>query len=327
MTPRRRVLTALAVLGLAAIAALQAVAYRHARAMVCFVPEGERTAALERLDTFSRLKVLLLGVNLPRPRNRKDPAEVGLRFTTRRLTLPRGGELEVWEIPAARSRATVALFHGYADSKASLLSAAKEFHAFGYATVLVDFRGSGGSTGDTTTVGYREAEDVATVSSWLVARDSRAPLLYGVSMGAAAVLRAVGQLGAASAGLILEAPFDRMVTTAGHRFEKMGLPAFPFAQTLVFWGGRIAGFSALSHDPMDYARGVDVPTLLMYGDQDAYIRMAEVRAIFENLRGRKSFKVFEGLAHQQFVSLRPAEWKSAVAAFLPRGHDVEYPPP
>lgn len=43
--------------------------------------------------------------------------------------------------------------------KASMLPAAKAFHDLGYKVVLVDFRGSGGSTGEGTTVGYREAED------------------------------------------------------------------------------------------------------------------------------------------------------------------------
>ena len=37
---------------------------------------------------------------------------------------------------------------------------ADRLHDLGYACFLVDFRGSGGSSGDATTIGYREADDV-----------------------------------------------------------------------------------------------------------------------------------------------------------------------
>ena len=37
--------------------------------------------------------------------------------------------------------------------------------------------------------------------------------------------------------VVLECPFDRLLTTVEHRFELMGVPAFPLARLLTFWGG------------------------------------------------------------------------------------------
>ena len=55
-------------------------------------------------------------------------------------------------------------FVSWKDSaKSSLLDSAKVFNLLGYRSVLVDFRGSGGSTGSSTTIGVRESQDVALV--------------------------------------------------------------------------------------------------------------------------------------------------------------------
>jgi alpha-beta hydrolase superfamily lysophospholipase len=61
----------------------------------------------------------------------------------------------------------------------------------------------------------REAEDVA--AAFVYARESwpgQPIVLYGVSMGSAAILRAVAVEGVRPAGLILEGAFDRLLTTS-----------------------------------------------------------------------------------------------------------------
>ena len=57
-------------------------------------------------------------------------------------------------------------------------------------------------------------------------------------MGAASVLRSVHSCGVQPDAIIAESVFDRMLTTVRHRFELMGVPSFPCAELLVFWGGR-----------------------------------------------------------------------------------------
>jgi hypothetical protein len=65
-------------------------------------------------------------------------------------------------------------------------------------------------------------------------------------MGSAAILRAVALRGISPAALVLECPFDRLLSSVENRFAIMGLPPVPVARLLVFWGGIQHGFKRLS---------------------------------------------------------------------------------
>ena len=256
--------------------AMNTVAWLHARAMSRFVRTGERTASPEKLSVLARAGVLLTGVTLLRPENRRTPKDFRLEFQMVRFPGAKGIQLEAWFIPASAESAkgVALLFHGYGASKESLLPVAVEFHAFGWSTLLVDFHGSGGSAGDTTSVGWHEAEDVAaafTAAATLAPGKPR--VLYGASMGAAACLRAIHTLGLKPDALVMECPFDRMLTTVRSRFRAMRVPSWPFAELLVFWGGRQGSFDAFAHNPVDYARAVTCPVLLMHGGRTRACRL------------------------------------------------------
>ena len=70
--------------------------------------------------------------------------------------------------------------------------------------------------------------------------------LYGISMGAAAILRAVHSCGVQPDAIIVEAVFDRMLATVGHRFEVMGLPSFPGLKCLFYGADGSLGSTALA---------------------------------------------------------------------------------
>ncbi|MBI3881895.1 MAG: alpha/beta fold hydrolase [Verrucomicrobia bacterium] len=308
-----------ALLTLAGVMVLNVVAFLHARAMTHFQRGGSRTANAEALSAAGKLKVLVTGVTMPRPVNRNSPADFGLPFETIKVKGARGSELEVWRIRVANSRGIVLLFHGYTGSKDALLPVAREFLALGFEPWLVDFHGSGGSTGNTTSIGWHEAEDVANVFARAQAEVlPRRTVVFGSSMGAAAALRAVHAHGIRPAALILECPFNRMLDTAADRFALMKLPAFPFAHCLVFWGGVQQGFNAFAHNPEDYARSVRCPTLLMQGGRDGRVTLPQARSIATNLRTNCTLKIFPELGHESYLAANPGEWRKEVTDFLGR---------
>jgi pimeloyl-ACP methyl ester carboxylesterase len=137
-------------------------------------------------------------------------------------------------------------------------------------------------------------------------------------MGAAAILRAADVHAVGGDTVILEAPFDRLSATVGHRFEEMGLPASPAAQLLLFWGGLQQGFDASGFAPVEHAGAVVCPTLLIVGDRDRYVKIAEVRAIQRRVAGRADLEVVKGLGHRSLHALAPARWNRVVSAFLGR---------
>jgi uncharacterized protein len=309
----RRVLV---VLGLPVIV-LNVAAFGHARALSRFSEGGTRTPLPEALSLRQKLHVLLTGANVPRPTNRRTPADAGLAFERHVFPGAHGLPIEAWYIPQADSRGTVVLFHGHADSKISLMGPARTFQALGFETMLVDFYGSGGSGGHDTSVGFYEAEDVVAAYEQAAGRGPTRPVvLYGVSMGAAAILKAVSDRQLRPSALILECPFDSLLTTVRHRFTARGLPAFPAADLLVFWGGVQQGYNALAFRPYECARGVVSPTLLMNGDADPWVTLDEARTIFDRLGGPKELHVFHGLGHQSFQRARPEDWTRAISVFL-----------
>ena len=309
----------LTILGLLALgfALLNVMAYRHAYRMLHFVDAGDRTEAPERLTILNKIKTLLVGVNIPRPESFSTPADFELAYTTHRFESGPGIQLEGWFIPREQSKGLILLFHGYASCKGALLEDARAFHELGFSTLTIDFRGSGGSSGRSTSVGYLEAVDVAKTLEYARRtwpEDQTA--LYGSSMGAAAVLRAISAEGIQPDAVIIEAVFDRMISTVENRFRAMKIPAFPCAQLLTFWGGAQMRFPGLKHNPVDYAVDVKCPALLLHGTEDPRATINQAEAVFKNLNGPKTFEKFEGTGHESCLNAEPEKWKRAVSEFL-----------
>lgn len=298
---------------------LNLIAYAHAHAMTHFTPSGSRTQNPEDLSKWQKVRVVLCGVTIPRPINETDPSCLGLPFEVRHLRTKDNLNLEGWYIPPpeASAKGLVALFHGYSASKTSLLREAGAFHDLGYATFLVDFRGSGGSDGNDTTIGVAEALDVAATWEYVRAQWPGQPVvLFGQSMGSAAILRAVAVEGVRPDALVLESPFDQLLSTVKNRFASMELPSFPLAHLLVFWGGVQQGFNGFQHNPVEYAAHVSCPTLLLHGAKDVRVTSAQTQAIFDRLGGDKRLEVFDTVGHSSYVAVEPAAWRQRVGAFL-----------
>lgn len=302
---------------LSAVISANILAFMQARAMTRFVEDGERTARPEQLSLFERVAVILSGVNIPRPRNLSTPAKYNLDFQVQRFTSRNGSTMEAWYVPGKEALPLVLLFHGYAVSKSSLLTTARVFHELGYGALLVDFYSSGGSSGSGTTIGVKEADDVtATVDYARRTWKDRKIILYGISMGGAALLRAIAVNGVKPDAVIVEATFDTLLNTGRNRFRTMGLSAWPFAELLLFWGSVQNGFNFFSHNPVDYARSVNCPALILHGEKDARVTLEEARTIAAAMGTKARFVAFSGVRHMPIVDARPEQWQREVEKFL-----------
>jgi dipeptidyl aminopeptidase/acylaminoacyl peptidase len=301
----------------AGFAGLNALAYSHASAMLRFSDGDPRTTTPEQLSFLSRVKVLLAGVKVPRPSSHRRPSDLAPDCRVLSVPGPSGITLASWYCNRGRGTPVVILFHGYAAQKTSLLDESAAFLDLGASVMLVDFRGSGGSSESYTTVGVHEAEDVAFAAHYARRRLSHSNVfLFGRSMGAAAILWAVHAHAVQPDAVILEAVFDTMLNTVRNRFRAMQVPAFPSAELLVFWGGRQWGFDGFRHNPADYASSVRCPTLLMHGAHDARVTIAEARRVFEAVPGTKEFVTFEHSGHESYLSNHASQWRTAIKRFI-----------
>jgi uncharacterized protein len=302
---------------MAVVLGVNAIAFIQARSMTHFVEDAKRTPPPEKLSRHEKLKLLLTGVTLPRPQNLITPQDIDLEFDRHYIALNTRERLEGWFIPGDSAQGVVVMFPPYATSKSALLKPAQILHEMGFSIFMVDFRGVGDSTGSETKLGYGEAADVVAAVEYVEQNwQGRPMVLYGTSMGASAVMRAIAVHEVKPKAVILESPFDRLLSTVRHRFDAMGVPSFPAAELLVFWGGvqqRIDGFG---HNPVDYAKRINVPVLVMYGRQDQRVTLKEIETILSNFPGKKRLMVMDGKGHGSLASDNDAAWRTEVNQFL-----------
>jgi alpha-beta hydrolase superfamily lysophospholipase len=224
--------------------------------------------------------------------------------------------LEAWHVSITPSKGTVILFHGYSGEKSSLITRAEEFSRLGYSTLLVDFMGSGGSEGEGTTIGYAEAREVRDCYEFVAATGEKTIHLFGTSMGAAAILKSLDDYVMHPASIILECPFGSLYKTICARFELMGVPSFPMAGVLTFWGGFQQGYWTFGHNPSEYASSVDCPALLLFGELDDRVSMEETQEIYANMKGKKVLVTYPDAGHNIFTPENAQNWVQDVSAFM-----------
>ena len=271
---------------------------------------GAKTRAGD-LSFGQKVKALLFGINNPRPVNNSAPSRI---FET--IILQSNKKIECWFIKADSSRGSVILFHGYGGEKSSMLDKADEFLDLGYSTLLVDFMGAGGSEGNQTTIGFKEAEEVKSCYDYLWAKGEKKIFLFGTSLGAAAILKSIHDYPIDPAGIIIECPFGSLYQTTTGRFRALNVPSFPLAGLLVFWGGVQNGFWGFSFRPVEYAKSVKCPVLLLYGERDERVTRKEIDGIFDNLQGSKKLKTFPLAGHENYLKNYRDEWAKEIDLFL-----------
>lgn len=291
---------------------MNSIAAFHAYKFTHFTDRSlEKTSAPQALSIGQKVEALLFGVSNPRPENTKKPMRA---FEL--ITLKSNKEIECWSIKAKNTKGTVLLFHGFGGNKSLMLNKAEVFLGLQYNVFLVDFMGSGGSEGSQTTIGFFEAEQVKTCFEYLTARGEENLYLFGTSMGAVATMKALKDYDLKPKGIIIECPFGSMYQTVCARFHTMNVPSFPMAGLLVFWGGVQNGFWAFGHNPSEYAKKINCPTLLLYGAEDQKVSRKEIDTIFGHLVGQKWLKIYPKAGHENYLRKYKDAWTQDVDLFL-----------
>ena len=290
------------------------VAYNHAYQFSHFnIDDKAKTVKPEELSFAKKLRVLFTGISNPKPVN--EPIEIEPTEKLR-INTHSNYTLDAWVLKVPSAKGTVLLFHGYTAKKSDLIEEAIAFNTLGYDAVMVDFYGSGDSDGSETTVGYLESEDVANTFRYFKAQGEQNIILFGASMGAVAITKAVADHQIEPTAIILECPYGKLLTTVKNRFDIMGVPSLGFAELLVFWGGAQNGYWGFSMNTIEFANRIQTPTLVMAGKDDKRANFEEVEAIYTNLKGEKKLRLFEGAGHEPYLDRFPEDWKNEVGTFL-----------
>ncbi len=236
-------------------------------------------------------------------RDTPTPADYGLpEAEVVRVTTDDGLELAAWYVPAPELTATgwtVVVFNGNAGHRGHRAGLAMRLAGQGHATLLVDYRGYGGNPGTPTEDGL--VRDARKVWAMLTSRpdvDLSRVAYFGESLGAAvAVQLAVEHPPAA---LILRSPFSSLAN--------IGRTHYPWLP--VRWLLRD------QFPSIDHIAGLDVPLLVIGGDADRIIPLADTQRLFDAARSPKHLVVIEGANHNDAALVWGPEVMQAVADVL-----------
>lgn len=238
-------------------------------------------------------------------------------FETIYLTTKDGIKLQGWYLKTTgAANGTVVMFHGHGSTKSGIILESEEFRKMGYNTLLMDFRAHGSSGGNTTTIGYYEAEDVDLAYDFIKNKGEKNIVLWGISMGAAAISKAISDDDLQPSKIILEMPFGSIVKAAEGRIKMMHLPPEPLATLITFWGGAEHGFWAFNMKPVEFVKKINCPVLLQWGNNDPRVTRGEIDMIYANITSPKKLVVYASAAHESLCKKENEKWMSEVQNFL-----------
>lgn len=266
-------------------------------------------------NIFSKSWKLFTGPRYPRPLIGEVPV---FPYDTVSLFADNYTRINAWYGKTdSASKGTVILFHGITVTKSSVIDEANEFRFQGYNVFMVDFRGHGESAGNTTTIGYREAEEVKLAFDFISKKGEKKIILYGSSMGAVAITRAVSVYELKPAGVILEMPFLSLQSYLKAKAGQIGFPKQPFAFFTTFWIGLEKGFGGFRHQTTRYVKDLKCPVLLQWGTMDNFVSERDINKIYAAIASAdKKLVIYEGAQHESFARFNTAKWRTETEVFL-----------
>jgi uncharacterized protein len=263
---------------------------------------------------FLRTWRLMVGKKLPKSVIQYYPPGP---YDTVQLITHNGKKIEGWWMKADSSVGTVILFHGLTSNKGNLLAEAYEFLSMGYNTLLIDVRAHGNSSGIASSIGVKEGEEVKMAFDFVKAKGEKNIVLWGMSMGAVIITRAVYEYGISPQKIILEMPFARLQAHIRAKARILGFPDEPFGFFVTLWAGLGQGYWGFGHKTTKYVKAVTCPVLLQWGERDEYVLKSETETIFKNIASRdKSLVVYQEAGHQSLLGADEEKWKKTIGDFL-----------
>jgi uncharacterized protein len=204
-----------------------------------------------------------------------------------------GLRMRGWLFPAQAPRrgVTVVYLHGIGDNRASGTWIAERLVQRGFDVLAYDGRGHGASEGDTCTYGVREKHDL---SRALDALGAQKVVLVGVSLGAAVALQAAPDDPRIDA-VVAVSSFADLRSIADERapfFASRG--QISDALAIAEREGR---FRVADASPLEAARRIRVPVLLVHGAKDAETVPQHSLRIHDALSGARRLILVEDAGH------------------------------
>jgi uncharacterized protein len=231
----------------------------------------------------------------------ETPAGAGLDYRDLAFETDDGERLHGWWIGARTDLlGHLLLCHGNAGNVGDRVLHAELLTAAGFDVQLFDYRGYGRSSGRPSEEGtYRDARAALACLLEQPGVDPARVYYLGESLGGAIALDLA--LERPPAGLVLLSAFTGV--------REVGRVHYPFVP---------AALIPDAYPALRRIRRLHAPLLVLHGDGDDIVPLAQGRTLFEAAPEPKRMHVFPGLGHNDLVSLAGAEFAQVIAAWARR---------
>ncbi len=232
------------------------------------------------------------------------PQAIGLAYESVELRTEDGETLHGWWVPAPgggkAARGTILFFHGNAGNISHRLDYLQMFGRLGYATLAIDYRGYGQSTGSPSEEGTYQ--DALAAWRWLTQTRGIKPkeiVVSGESLGGAVA----SWLAARNAprALVLLSTFTSVPDLAAKIY-----PLLP-----------VRFISRFSYDSLANLREIKAPVFIAHSPDDEIVPFEHGQALFAAAGEPKQFLELRGGHNEGFIFARE-DWVGALDAFLKR---------
>jgi pimeloyl-ACP methyl ester carboxylesterase len=254
---------------------------------------------------------------------RRTPSDVGLK-TWFDVSFPSSDDLQLsaWFIPVEREEPSpiIIFVHGLGSNREGLLDQAKLLYDHGYSALLLDLRNHGQSQGEVTTLGYQEVLDIEGAVEFLMEQpevDSNRIGLVGQSLGGAVVIRAAARIPQVKA-TVAESAFSSLEDNVEQGVRELtGLPPFPFAPMVIWFGEREAGAKIQLVRPIDdLAQIAPRAIMFIHGEKDTLVDVSNSHRLYEAALEPKALYLIPNAGHGGLLETDPEEFEGRIVTFL-----------
>jgi alpha-beta hydrolase superfamily lysophospholipase len=317
-TPKQQLLSALKWIGWALLVQfilINICAALYAHKLTHFYEGLPEQRSMNDMNIFARSWKIFSGPKYPKSHGTERPS---FPVDSVVISLPNKQNLSAWYGRSDSSaKGTVLLFHGIGGDKSFLIDEAEAFRQFGYNIMLVDFTGHGNSDGLNTTIGVKEAAEVKAAYDYVNSGGEKNIFLYGSSMGAVTVMKAVHDFSLQLKGIVIEMPFKSLQCYLKGKARVLGFPNQPFALLTTFWIGLERGFNGYRHCSTRYGRSIHCPVLMQWGALDNLVLENETTDVYNSIASpNKKLIVFPDAQHESLLRKDPLKWRIEVERFM-----------